>query len=161
MILRVALLPLLWIIFFVPSYCQSTNEEVFIQLIDEFQIEKDLDIGTLAGFSIPSVDSIFSVDSTFSGTLTISEPDIQFKRIKKGMYSRFIGVGIAFADSTKEDFFLEHADTIQRNQIKMIRKSSYKPLRGESPLAFQTVVLPILGIGTGISVFLILFNVRS
>lgn len=140
---------------------QSSNVLVLDSLVKGYAESLERPVDTLIGFVSPHWRTWFPLNSEADQKITFSEPLIRFTKENKDSYVRVISISIENSDSISISRELMYSDTLTKAQLKTVRKSSPKGLKGNSPLIFNKVFMPVIGITIGISFIVSLFYLRS
>jgi hypothetical protein len=140
---------------------QITNEIAFETSILRMVGQKAPSIDSLSGFLTERLRAEILLTDPSKGQLLVETPSVVYARLGHRKFERTISTVLTLTDSTEISFPVVYLDTIERSQLKAVRKSAMFELRGTDPRWPGKYLLPVGLIGTGIAGIILLFYIRS
>jgi hypothetical protein len=139
---------------------QKINELVYDSLILSKPELFSGSVGAVEGVITQGLKQNLRLDTAQKLVATLT-PDVSYSRSTRGTFQRTLEIKVSYSDSLLGEAQFSFSDQVPRAELRRIRKTKHKELRGENPQRFSRIVLPLTTIVTGTVAVISLFYIRS
>lgn len=142
-------------------FSQVDNEQAYQKLLNNFVQNHTKPIQSWEGEWPNSWRPTFKQDSLATQKIILGELDMSYKRVAKNQFKREIAIPLNVQDTVFRSEILTFSDTLSLTEIRIIRKKSPRPFKGDAPGRLATTLRPIIFVTASVAALLSLFYIRS